>query len=155
MKYILDAGRLQATLAYLEPEERGPAMMQASIELMQGIEQYWAKKEPKPKSKAALGEYSEAFEEFWEAYPKKVSKGGAYACWKKLIGKDKDAEHTLASFCCLAIGWQKDTQQWKNENGKYIPNPETYLNNRKWEDEPPTQSKRETYMDHNGVMRER
>ena len=28
----------------------------------------------------------------------------------------------------------KETEQWQKDNGKYIPNPATFLNQRRWED---------------------
>ena len=34
-----------------------------------------------------------------------------------------------------AIALQKNSQQWKKDNGQYIPNPATWLNQGRWEDE--------------------
>ena len=73
-----------------------------------------------------LSEYSDEFEEFWKAYPKKTGKGGAYASWKKL--------HPPAKQVLKSLGWQINSEQWKKENGQFIPNPATYLNQRRWED---------------------
>lgn len=156
MKYILDAGILQSILANMEPDKRGDYIMKAANFLAANIgTNEWTKHIPKPKSKEAVGEYTQAFEHFWKVYPKKVGKAGAYIVWKKLVKAIYD-ETILFNACCAALAWQKETEQWKNENGKYIPNPETYLHNGRWEDEPPaTQAKRETYMDMNGVIRER
>lgn len=102
----------------------------------------------KPKTPAKIsakseGGYSLEFECFWADYPKKIGKGGAYAVWKTLIKNEfilKQVED--------ALKWQKESQQWKNENGKYIPNPETYLRNRRWEDEAPkfVRPKHEVYF---------
>ena len=36
-----------------------------------------------------------------------------------------------------AISAQKRSRQWTENNGQYIPNPATWLNQRRWEDELP------------------
>lgn len=148
MKFIVDAQILQATLANMEPELRGEYIMRAANALMAGKEGSWATKPPKPKSKAALGEYTEAFEYFWKCYPKKIGKGGAYAVWKKLTKGFSDM--TLCELCCENIKIQCGTDQWSKDHGKFIPNPETYLNQRRWEDEVSVQAKTERYQDMNG-----
>jgi len=76
-----------------------------------------------------LSEYSDDFEKFWKSYPKKTGKGGAYAKWKKF----KPSLDTVLK----ALEWQKSSNDWTKENGQYIPNPETYLNQKRWDDENP------------------
>ena len=39
-----------------------------------------------------------------------------------------------------AIDTQKKSDQWKKDNGQFIPNPTTWLNQRRWEDELPKPS---------------
>ena len=34
-----------------------------------------------------------------------------------------------------AVTAQKQSRQWRENNGQYIPNPATWLNQRRWEDE--------------------
>ena len=75
------------------------------------------------------GETDEAFEEFWEAYPKKVGKKDARKAFDKAI-KTVDLDTILQ-----AIEVQKDSDQWSRDNGKYIPNPSTWLNQGRWDDE--------------------
>jgi len=70
------------------------------------------------------------FDEFWEAYPKKVGKKAAWASWNKI---KPDAE--LFDKIMTAIGRAKATWQWQRENGRYIPNPKTWLNEGRWDDE--------------------
>lgn len=70
------------------------------------------------------------FDEFWSAYPKKVGKKAAWAAWKKV---KPDAE--LFDKIMTAIGRAKATWQWQRENGRYIPNPKTWLNEGRWDDE--------------------
>lgn len=74
---------------------------------------------------------SNAFERFWKMYPRKVGKGKAEAAWKKI----KRPYETLNKIL-VALSWQKATEQWTDQNGRYIPHPATYLNQRRWEDEP-------------------
>lgn len=82
----------------------------------------------KPKRNRA--EYSELFERFWSAYPKKVAKGTAAKAFKKA-----KVDESLLQDILKALEWQRETKQWKAEGGQYIPNPATYLNGRRWEDE--------------------
>lgn len=70
------------------------------------------------------------FDEFWAAYPKKVGKKAAWAAWKKV---NPDAE--LFDKIMTAIGKAKLTDQWQRENGRFIPNPTTWLNQGRWDDE--------------------
>jgi hypothetical protein len=72
----------------------------------------------------------ERFETFWKAYPKKVGKGAAEKSFKKY--KPDDA---LLSAMIKAIETQKRSDQWVKENGQFIPNPATWLNQKRWEDE--------------------
>lgn len=73
--------------------------------------------------------YSDEFERFWRAYPKKVGKGGAYKAFKKV----EAIKHTLP-IMLEAIEQQKDSEQWKKDKGQFIPHPTTWLNQRRWED---------------------
>ena len=40
----------------------------------------------------------------------------------------------------------KQTNDWQKENGKYIPYPSTWLNNKRWEDEFETEEEKEEKM---------
>jgi len=71
-----------------------------------------------------------AFATFWSVYPRKIGKGSAEKAWKKI----KQPAETLPSILS-ALSWQKETEQWRRNNGQYIPHPATYLNQRRWEDE--------------------
>lgn len=75
--------------------------------------------------------YSEDFLEFWSAYPKKMGKGSAYKVFNKLKLTKKDKADILK-----ALNWQRKSEQWLKDNGQFIPYPATYLNQRRWEDEP-------------------
>lgn len=75
------------------------------------------------------GKTDEDFDEFWEVYPKKVGKADARKAFAKAI-KTVDLDTIL-----WAIETQKESDQWSRDNGKYIPNPSTWLNQGRWEDE--------------------
>lgn len=70
------------------------------------------------------------FDKFWNAYPRHVSKGTA----EKWFGKNKPSEE-LVNIMIDKISLLKNSEQWKSENGKYIPYPTTWLNAKGWEDE--------------------
>jgi len=71
------------------------------------------------------------FEEFWVSYPKRVGKGAAQAAWKKILQQAETLEKIKT-----ALKWQIKSEQWSKENGQFIPNPATYLNQKRWMDEP-------------------
>lgn len=70
------------------------------------------------------------FDKFWDAYPRKVSKGNV----EKWFEKNKPNEE-LVNLMISKISLLKNTEQWKNDKGKYIPYPTTWLNAKGWEDE--------------------
>lgn len=70
------------------------------------------------------------FAQFWELYPKRVAKQAA----AKAFGRIKPDEALMRKILD-AVQRQKDSPQWREEGGKYIPNPATWLNGRRWEDE--------------------
>lgn len=69
------------------------------------------------------------FEIFWSAYPTKVGKQPA----RKAFDKVKVPVETLVA----AIERQKCSSQWSKDGGQYIPNPATWLNQERWNDELP------------------
>lgn len=70
------------------------------------------------------------FDAFWKAYPRKTAKQDAIKAFAKL----QEKEYPLL---IPAIERQKQTEDWKKQNGKFIPYPATWLNGRRWEDELP------------------
>lgn len=71
------------------------------------------------------------FAEFWQAYPKKVGKASCLKAWMKLK-PDTD----LFSQIMNALTKQKASEQWQREAGRFIPNPLTWINQGRWDDEP-------------------
>lgn len=82
------------------------------------------------------------FDKFWAAYPKKVGRGAAQKAWDKRKPK-ADIDRVLA-----ALAWQVESAQWQRDNGQYIPNPATYINQSRELDEPPAVS--DTSLTENG-----
>ena len=78
------------------------------------------------------GAGASAFDWFWSLYPKKADKPAAQRAWKKL----KPGEELLQAMLS-ALDVQKQTDAWTREEGRFIPNPATWLNGRRWEDEAP------------------
>ncbi len=72
--------------------------------------------------------YSAEFEAFWKEYPRKIAKAEAYRVWKK-------ANLPALDVVLLAISKQKGCKQWKQDGGKYIPHPSTWINQGRWDDE--------------------
>lgn len=87
---------------------------------------------------------AQRFEKFWQAYPKKKSKGHAEKTWMKLKPSEQLLETMLST-----IERAKTSEEWTKENGKYIPYPSTWLNAKGWEDEydTPQENKRERLAD--------
>jgi len=71
------------------------------------------------------------FDIFWKAYPKKTDKGQALTVWLKVCNwKDRPSINQILQ----AIEEQKKTPRWSVK--QYIPHPRTWLNQRRWLDDP-------------------
>lgn len=88
-------------------------------------------KQNEKKQEAPDCEREEYFAQFWEAYPVKVKKPVAKIEWNKLV----DPCVELYEKIIAAVEQYKQTSRWKENNGAYIPYPETFLQDRRWEDE--------------------
>jgi len=75
--------------------------------------------------------YPVEFLRFWGIYPKKKSKDDALRAWRQINPSNGTMDLIVA-----AIDWQKNTDEWIREEGKYIPYPATYLRRGAWKDEP-------------------
>lgn len=70
------------------------------------------------------------FAEFWKAYPKKKNKGDAEKAWKKI-----KPTADLVNLLLQSIQTAKNSDDWKKENGQFIPYPASWLNAKGWEDD--------------------
>jgi len=77
-----------------------------------------------------LDKNNEKFDQFWKTYPKKVGKGPA----RKAFVKIKPSEELLQKMLA-AVEQQSKSEQWLQEGGRFIPNPATWLNQERWDDE--------------------
>ncbi len=73
------------------------------------------------------------FDQFWNMYPKKVSKGGTLTAWNKICNKPPEERPTWKDIR-HAIRNQKKSEQWQDI--KFIPHPSTWLNQNRWLDDP-------------------
>lgn len=86
--------------------------------------------------------YKQNFEKFWKVYPKKRDKGNA----EKWFKKNKPSEE-LTNLMIKQIERFKDTNDWKKQDGQFIPYPTTWLNAKMWEDEFETDTEKEERID--------
>ena len=78
-----------------------------------------------PNTNNKIHPLAEDFEKFWNAYPKKVSKEQARRAFYKAKPNMSVIIPVLEKF--------KVCQQWQDK--QYIPNPDTWVRNQRWEDE--------------------
>lgn len=69
------------------------------------------------------------FDAWWAAYPKKVGKQDAMRSYARAL-KTATPEEMLT-----ALEAQKRCVQWQREGGRFVPNPATWLNQGRWDDE--------------------
>lgn len=86
----------------------------------------------KTKNKSPLlSPQGERFDRFWALYPNKTGKKKARESWEKIKPSEELTETILS-----AVAKQKLWNKWQRDGGRYIPNPATWLNQGRWEDEP-------------------
>ena len=87
-------------------------------------------KENRDKKQTTNMQARAAFAAWWALYPKKIGRAPTEKAWLKnwpAILSDAEASEKLTA--------QIASEQWTKEDGKYIPNPLTYINQRRWEDD--------------------
>ena len=72
---------------------------------------------------------ADSFNRFWNSYPIKINKKRSIEKWRRINPDSALIERILKSI----EAW-KDSHQWR---AGYIPNPDTWLDGEKWEDEVP------------------
>lgn len=86
---------------------------------------------PEPKKKYIR---PNEFDMFYKLYPRKVQKGKALDAWLKICNR-KDKTFTPSIYKIIkALKKQIKSKQWKDS--KFIPHPSTWLNQKRWLDEP-------------------
>ena len=85
-------------------------------------------------------ECKEYFDQFWKEYPGGIrGKSGKKPTLLKWIRINPNK--SLFEKIIEAVKRYKETEQWQKDGGKYIPNPLTFLNQARWEDEIPERTK--------------
>lgn len=72
----------------------------------------------------------DGFQKFWQAYPKKKSKGDAEKAWKS-IKPDEQLQDRILN----ALERAKTSESWRKNGGQFIPYPATWLRAKGWDDE--------------------
>lgn len=119
-KYQVDSTRFERNKRYRERQKEGA---------VRGEKEERKNKKRKEENKPPLPPLGD-FDIFYKSYPRKVGKEKAKDAWIKL-----NPDKTLLETILKAIEVQKETDKWKEEDGKFIPYPATWLNGKRWEDE--------------------
>lgn len=72
----------------------------------------------------------QAFNEFWNLYPRKVNKKGCFKSFKNIKNLSTELPLILD-----AVERFKNSKSWQKDNGQYIPYPTTFINQERWKDE--------------------
>ena len=105
-----------------------PLIDQGFIEVEGPIERVEKKEEKRQSKPAALAVVlPDRFEEWWAVYPKKVGKKPCRTKWKA-----RKLDHIADALIADVQTRIESDDQWKRG---FIPNPQTYLNQDRWEDE--------------------
>lgn len=94
---------------------------------------------PNPNPNTESNARASDFDRFWSVYPKKVGKEEARKAFRKVKVK--------VDVLIEAVEKQKTWTQWQVEKGRFIPNPATWLNQGRWEDEGQAEKKAEMKSD--------
>ena len=71
-----------------------------------------------------------AFLKFWSAWPKNARKGAQGKCWERWRKEDLD-QHSVAILAHVEA--LKASDDWQRDDGRFVPAPLVYLNQRRWE----------------------
>ena len=82
----------------------------------------------------------DGFDRFWSSYPRKIGKQAAKNAWRKAKGKPK------VDIIIEVVNQQKQTEQWKKDNGQFIPHPATWINQGRWDDALTTEIEKPRYF---------
>jgi hypothetical protein len=129
-KRTTDARGYNAGLAYFikdptKPKSENPTLDNPTLDNQTALENNLTKNTKKQ-------ENSDRFDEFWNHYPKKLSKLQALKAWKAAIKRKPDTE-IIEAVKAYSLGKLPDVQ--------FIPLASTWLNNDRWDDVNFTKSK--------------
>ena len=138
-QYRIDPKGFHGYLLKTDNNQRAKVIMDLSIAMLEGkpSKVQWLTRINK--SKKSSGKYTEDFLLFWKEYPRKTGKGAAFSVWESLCDQDTSAELLVGAIS--ALSWQRHSKAWVEG---FIPLPETYLRQRRFEDEPDKQNSSKT-----------
>ena len=87
-------------------------------------------KDKRPRKKRPDGSYTKGFTAFWAVYPRREGKGRAWDIWTS-GDLDKKLSEILDG-----VAMYKCSKSWMKDGGAFVPHPATWLNQRRWEDDP-------------------
>jgi hypothetical protein len=124
-KRTTDARGYNAGLAYFikdptKPKSENPTLDNPTLDNQTALENNLTKKTKKQEKQT-----SDRFDEFWNLYPKKLSKAQALKAWKLAIKRKPDTE-IIEAAKAYSLGKLPDVQ--------FIPLASTWLNNDRWDD---------------------
>lgn len=129
-----DSPQLAATSGDFRPESGKEKELEARSE----------KRELEPaKPPKAASVYSSEFESWWEIYPQKKSKADAFKAWPKAVAIVMQVQDVAQP---IAVEWlievAKSYRDSDDGRGQFVPNAATWLNGKRWEDDPDSWSRR-------------
>ena len=86
--------------------------------------------EPEKQENSFLSVEEVMFEEFWKAYPQCFRKVNKKGCKSKFL-KIKNLKEIFPDIID-SLEMQKNSKQWKEQNGQFIPAPLTWINQERW-----------------------
>lgn len=72
------------------------------------------------------------FDIFWQTYPRKAGRESALKVWKEI-----NPDSALFEKIIKKVEELKTCEDWKKENGRFVPNPQKWLESGGWDDEIP------------------
>lgn len=122
---------LAETEALVHPETEPAAPEEPPVSLEQ---QAPKKKHKRKDSKDAPPLRPEDWERWYALFPRKEAKQPGVNAWNQAI---EDGVLPPIDKLLEALAWQIPANAWTPDRTKYIPLPATYINARRWQDEPP------------------
>ena len=98
-----------------------------------------SKSKSKRRVKSKSKDYTTDFEVIWDGYPKGSGKREAFIAWEKVkekVGAHKGLPAPRVATILQVVSWKMKTDMWTLDDRKYVERLSTFLNNRRWEDEP-------------------
>lgn len=129
-------------LPELPKQETPESPSEAPLEPLLSQEQDQEQDQDQDQKKEEAARSSESFEQFWKAYPKrpsgKGSKPDALRAWKKMTETEQaEAMRTIHLFASCP--------QWTKDGGEFIPQINTWMNQKRWESPPEVSAQRKPW----------